>query len=347
MNGHEDPEQLSAYLDDALAPDERRRVQAHLESCPECRRELASLRETVALLQRVQPARAPAGFAARVVAAARPRPWYRRAAEALLLPVTVKLPLQATAAVMIGLLAVYLFERTPEVQQAARPEAPPSEIAADRRGPVSNRPEPALAPAAKAKPAPSAPRLERELARPDAGARQDAPALRDPAPPAAAPPIPAPPPAPAAPAPPRSETASTDARTEARKEADAERSAGGTAPPEPERRRALERAPDAGRLASPRLAAKRAQPSAAADVVTRVAVRDREAAERELAALIERVGGRVAERRGEADATVVEAVVPQPRYAEFSEGLGRIGSWQVEAERPDLPAQVRVILRLQ
>jgi hypothetical protein len=44
---------------------------------------------------------------------------------------------------------------------------------------------------------------------------------------------------------------------------------------------------------------------------------------------------------------VVEAVIPQPRYAEFSASLARIGPWRVEAERPDLPAQVRVILRLQ
>jgi hypothetical protein len=43
---------------------------------------------------------------------------------------------------------------------------------------------------------------------------------------------------------------------------------------------------------------------------------------------------------------VIEAVIPEPRYAEFSESLARIGAWQVEAARPDLPARVRVILRL-
>jgi len=59
------------------------------------------------------------------------------------------------------------------------------------------------------------------------------------------------------------------------------------------------------------------------------------------------VGGSVTERRHEDAATVVEAVIPQPSYAEFSASLARIGPWRVEAERPDLPAQVRVILRLQ
>ena len=78
-----------------------------------------------------------------------------------------------------------------------------------------------------------------------------------------------------------------------------------------------------------------------------MAVKDRDAAERELAALVARLGGAVTQRRREEEATVVEAVIPQARYAEFSESLTRIGSWRVEAERPDLPAQIRVVLRLQ
>ncbi len=92
------------------------------------------------------------------------------------------------------------------------------------------------------------------------------------------------------------------------------------------------------------LAAKRAAP---ADVVARIAVRDREAAEAELAALIGRVGGRQAGRRQEEQATVIEAVVPQARYTEFTQGLAALGTWRIEADRPDLPSDVRVILRLQ
>ena len=120
MTCDETRDTLSAYLDEALAPDERSLVDAHLAGCAECRRELEALRGTVALLQRVEPARAPVGFVDRAVAAARPRPWYRRAADAVLLPLAVKLPLEVTAMVMVGLLAVYLFERNPELQQAAR-----------------------------------------------------------------------------------------------------------------------------------------------------------------------------------------------------------------------------------
>ena len=341
MTCHEAREWLSAYIDEALAPEERGRVDAHLASCAACRRELASLRQTVALLRRVQPVRAPVGFVDRVVAAARPRPWYRRAADVVLFPLTVKLPLQVTAAVMVGLLAVYLFERSPELQQAARPETPRSEAPApSRERPAATRP----APAVQAPPEVSSPArgVTGERGRRDAARSQD---TTPPAPPpSAAAPTPAPPAA--APAPivaPREVGPAPEAKTEA-----PSGNVGAAARQEAESRpRAFDRSGETARPApaAPRLAAKRARPLA--DVVTSVAVKDRDGAERELAALIARVGGSVAERRSEEDATVVEALIPHPRYPEFSEGLTRIGSWQVEAERPDLPAQIRVILRLQ
>jgi hypothetical protein len=59
------------------------------------------------------------------------------------------------------------------------------------------------------------------------------------------------------------------------------------------------------------------------------------------------VDGRQTPRRREDDATVVEALIPQSRYAEFSQALAAIGPLRVEAERPDLPSQVHVILRLE
>jgi len=137
MNCHDARESLSAYLDEALDPDERRQVAAHLEGCAECRRELARLEQTVALLRRVEPARAPVGFVDRVTAAARPRPWYRRAAAAIFLPFSVKLPAEATALVMIALLAVYVFERTPALQESARQQ--PAGPEAKREEPSTTR----------------------------------------------------------------------------------------------------------------------------------------------------------------------------------------------------------------
>jgi hypothetical protein len=300
----------------------------------------------------VEPARTPVGFVDRVVAAVRPRPWYRRVADAVLLPLSVKLPLEATAVVMVGLLAMYLFERTPELRQATREVPEPGSGGAyegeaggaartrpHRRGPIHRRlrkPRPAGAadradaphrvrsPADHGLPAPvrpSAAWLRRRRHQPSAPTAVSPP-----------PPMAEPPPEVKAQVKKEAENAAAAARSEAegRQRVLAPRAGGDSA----------RAAPSASRLA-----AKRALPSA--DVVARVAVKDRDAAERELTALIARMDGSVTQRRREDEATVVEAVIPQPRYAEFSDGVARIGAWQVEAERRELPAQVHVILRLQ
>ena len=357
MTCDETRDALSAYLDEALAPDERTLVDAHLEGCLACRRELEALRGTVALLQRVEPARAPVGFVDRVVAAARPRPWYRRAADAVLLPLSVKLPLEVTAMVMVGLLAVYLFERNPELQQAAREVAPSQEPAPPAKEkpaerPADKTPSPPVPYTPRSSEAPARAPGERDRADPSRSHEVNPqvtappPVVGSPAPPAvAAPPAVSAPsvasaPPPIAPSPP-------EAKPQAKSEAAPSENVAGAARPEAEgRQKALSSADSARAAASAaRLAAKRTLPPA--DVVARVAVKDRDAAERELAALIARLGGSVTQRRREDETTVVEAVIPQPRYAEFAESVGRIGSWRVEAERPDLPAQIHVILRLQ
>jgi hypothetical protein len=379
MTCDETRDSLSAYLDGALAPEERHDVEAHLATCAECVRELASLRQTVALLQRVQPARAPVGFVDRVVAAARPRPWYRRVADAIFAPALTKLPLQATAVLLVGLLAVYLFERTPELQQAARQDTPqrervapvppptvPAEPSATRTAPVAQAPaEPSPADrspadrskdkadevADKADPAtplaepsapPAPPTAVGQQDRRDARLSREVGGEVTGAPPAASTP------APAAPAPPGARETAPPAPPARSAPEPKQQTPAPSATPEAENRMRLERSPDAARAARagpPALGAKRAAP--AADVVARVAVKDRDAAERDLAELIARVGGTVAERRTEAETTVVEALIPQPRYAEFTDSVARIGAWRLEAERPDLPAQIRVILRLQ
>jgi len=344
MTCHDTRESLSAFLDAALAPDERREVEAHVDGCAECRRELERLQQTVALLHRVEPARAPVGFVDRVAAAARPLPWYRRAAAAVFLPLSVKLPVEATALVMVALLAVYVFERTPALQEAAREQAPRQEPGAQLAD-ESRQFEPSVR-----RPAPtqSAPPARSTAPEPRSQDRRDPSTYRDdsrpPVPvPAPAAPVPAEPPPAAAPPP----VAATPPPA-AKPEAPSETTVGRGARPETEsRQESVGRAADSVRAApaAPRLAAKRAQPPA--DVIARVAVKDRDAAEHELTRLIARVGGTATQRRREDDTTVLEALIPQARYAEFSQGLAQIGTWQVEAERGDLPAQVRVILRLQ
>jgi hypothetical protein len=82
------------------------------------------------------------------------------------------------------------------------------------------------------------------------------------------------------------------------------------------------------------------------DVVGKLRVKNRSGAERHLAALLAKAGGTTVSRQRGEKITVIEAVVPNPSYGKFAEGLTRIGSWQVEAGRSPLPDPVRVTLRL-
>src|SRR5207245_343463 len=110
---------FSALADDALTPAERAALDAHLAGCADCRRELAGLLRTVKLVRAIDPARAPAGFVDRVLAAARPEPAPKRLARRLLAPWQT-LPLGAAALFLIAGLAVLLFRGSHEQQQAAR-----------------------------------------------------------------------------------------------------------------------------------------------------------------------------------------------------------------------------------
>jgi hypothetical protein len=86
--------------------------------------------------------------------------------------------------------------------------------------------------------------------------------------------------------------------------------------------------------------------ASSASVVGRLTVKDRQAANRELAELLSRVGGAETARRAEAGGDTVGLVVPRAAYPAFAQGLARIGSWVPETEPPELPDRVPITLRI-
>jgi hypothetical protein len=82
------------------------------------------------------------------------------------------------------------------------------------------------------------------------------------------------------------------------------------------------------------------------DVIGKLRVKSRSGAERDVAALVAKTGGTTVSRQRGEKITVIKAVVPNPSYGKFANGLTRIGSWQIEAGRSRLPDPVRVTVRL-
>lgn len=306
---------FSEVADARLAPGERAAWDTHLATCPDCRREWSSFQRTLGLLQGLPRHRAPAGFVDRVMTAAYPVPWPRRLARRLFVPLRVKLPLEAAALGLLAVSGVYLVQRAPEMQQAMRDTAPPGYPPPAPAAPSSPT-APARLPASPA-PQAAAPRKDGlgAPAKPESKARTDQPlAASETVPEKIA------------------ESGSVQAprsmTPQAREDA-----------PAPEAR-APGREISEGRF--PRQERVRTTAAVAPMVMGRLAVEDRDAAERALAALIARVGATELSRTPTGDGTVIEVDVPRTHYAEFTRGLAGIGGWTPREERLGPGAEVRV-----
>jgi hypothetical protein len=115
-NTHLDLELISAFLDGEVSQAERARVEAHLETCEACHKELESLRYTVSLLQRLPVAPAPRTFYV-TEAMLEPEPRRDRGGQSWIGRWQALFGTVATVATL--LLCVFLFQ-TP---QTAPPEA--------------------------------------------------------------------------------------------------------------------------------------------------------------------------------------------------------------------------------
>lgn len=122
---------LSEYLDRSLDQENAGAIEGHLSSCSACRLEADRLAAAIGLISKLPSVEPPADFAAAVMArvrqeAAKPSLW-----ERLFSPLTLKLPIHATALVLIAGFALYLYRDAPPLQEEFRdshqelPASPP------------------------------------------------------------------------------------------------------------------------------------------------------------------------------------------------------------------------------
>jgi hypothetical protein len=375
MTCAENRELHSALLDGELTTAERHGAEAHLSGCSECSGELERLARMLGLLHALPPTRAPIGFVDRVLAAEQPLPWYARLGRRLLQPWQVKLPIEAAAMVIVALGVVYVFQKTPELQQATRYEAP-AQAPAPRESKPNAAPPASSTPPAAPTPATSAPTAV-PPAPPTRAADAPVPAARPAEPPAVA--SRAEPPAAAEGGEreasklesavkerdPAGLGASRDTSTRApsanvmmKDAAPAPAAPAPVAPSEEERAREKKatdrRDPPPGKpdaqSAPARQQLGRAAPASPApsqlvapDVSGRLVAGDRAAAEAALAELRNRLGVAEAFRRDAGGGTVsIEMVVPRAAYAELMRGLAGIGAWTVDREPAPDSADVRL-----
>lgn len=191
---------LSAYLDNAVSPEEKAEIEAHLARCGSCRGALVDLERTVGHLKSLPEVEPPPWLTVKIMAhvrdAAEPQPSFWRR---IFLPLRAKLPLEALALVFLCVTGYYLARTNAPLVQLTAP-SPANREETPFLEPVSPSPEkktpgPAAAPP---KALPQAPRAASGM--PDAVSKHEVET------PAYAPPPPA-----HAPAPLSTPTASTPA----------------------------------------------------------------------------------------------------------------------------------------
>lgn len=116
------------------------------------------------------------------------------------------------------------------------------------------------------------------------------------------------------------------------------------AAPKPEPAKAQRPAPSHVETPAPEPAPRRVPGTA--HVAGQLSVKNRQAVERDLTALLARTGGTLVGTGQDGKVMFVDAVVPQSGYEEFTRGLTRIGSWRIEAERSPLPEDVHLTIRV-
>jgi hypothetical protein len=126
MNCQEVQLQLSGYLEKSLDAVRMKGIESHLASCPFCRAEARGLSDCISLVAHLPSLEPPAGFARRVVAHAReielePRPWQR-----LLAVLRSTAPIQATAVLLVGVLAVLMYQKEPRLRDSVITELTPA-----------------------------------------------------------------------------------------------------------------------------------------------------------------------------------------------------------------------------
>src|SRR5262245_47376537 len=113
MNCAEVKKYLSDFLDKGLDDERVRAIEDHLATCSLCSEELAGMAECQKLVSGLPTVEPPLGFTSQVMARVREAAHPPSLWERLFLPFRIKIPLQATAVVLIALLAGYIYQNEP------------------------------------------------------------------------------------------------------------------------------------------------------------------------------------------------------------------------------------------
>jgi hypothetical protein len=151
MNCHEAQTQLSEYLDGALDPLRTKSIESHLLACPVCRAETDGLADCIRQVAQLPAVDPPPGFAQRVMAHARAMEVEPSLWQKIIAPLRFSVPVQASAAVLIAVLAVLIYQNESPLKNDPSAPSMPTATAPSTDRPSADSETPLRATAPKAK----------------------------------------------------------------------------------------------------------------------------------------------------------------------------------------------------
>jgi hypothetical protein len=116
-------QRLSAYLEGIISFEEKKFIEEHLLSCQPCSVALRDLKRAGELVRDLKEVEPPPWMAQKVLARIRREQEGKKGIfEKLFFPLRIKIPIQATATVLIAVLAIYVFKAgEPELKKVQTP----------------------------------------------------------------------------------------------------------------------------------------------------------------------------------------------------------------------------------
>ncbi|MCE5262667.1 MAG: DUF2275 domain-containing protein [Deltaproteobacteria bacterium] len=150
MTCNEIENQLPAYIEELLSPEEKKAVAGHLAACDRCSRALAELERAGKLVRELEEVEPPPFFEQRIMSRVREEAAGKQGIlRRLFYPLHSKIPVPALATIVVAVLAYHVYQQgVPEMKQVA---PLPARHAEQDIGRVESRPPtpPATPPAAR------------------------------------------------------------------------------------------------------------------------------------------------------------------------------------------------------
>ena len=128
MNCKDIENSLPLYLDNLLSGTDKRMVEEHLKSCPQCGKALAELKKTDAITRGLSEVEPPPWFKQKIMARVREEADKKSFAQKWFYPLRIKIPIQVFATIFIVVLAVYIYRAGNEQFKEVLPPQTPTPV---------------------------------------------------------------------------------------------------------------------------------------------------------------------------------------------------------------------------